>query len=84
MSREKLIEQVKNEYARLADESSQQHFTQTTSEITVDNYYGNLLSLVEKEISSGTFDNFHSGREIVEAVANDKRKWLKGWNKAAH
>ncbi|MFB0919834.1 MAG: hypothetical protein QMB62_02975 [Oscillospiraceae bacterium] len=81
MSREKLLAQVKNEYARLADESSQQHFSQTTSDMTADDYYGNLLSFVEKEISAGTFDSFHSGREIVEAVANDKRRWLKDWKK---
>jgi asparagine synthetase A len=79
MNRDKLISQVKNEYSRLADEESQQHFTQTTSNITAEDYYGNLLSLVENEISAGTFDGFHSGLEIVEAVANDKRKWLSQW-----
>jgi len=81
MNRDKLITQVKNEYSRLADEESQQHFTQTTSNITAEDYYGNLLSLVEKEISEGTFDSFHSGLEIVEAVANDKHKWLSQWRK---
>lgn len=81
MNRDRLIAQVKNEYARLADEESQQHFTQTTSSITADDYYGNLLSLVEKEISLGTFDGFHSGLEIVEAVANNKHKWLSQWRK---
>ncbi len=81
MNRDKLIAQVKNEYARLADEESQQHFTQTTSDITAEDYYGNLLGLVEKEISEGTFDCFHSGLEIVEAVANDKHKWLSQWRK---
>ena len=81
MNREKLIAQVKNEYARLADEESQQHFTQTTNDITAESYYSNLLDMVEKEISAGTFDNFHSGKEIVEAVANNKRKWLSQWKK---
>ncbi|MFB0921181.1 MAG: hypothetical protein QMB62_09915 [Oscillospiraceae bacterium] len=84
MNREKLMAQVKNEYSRLADESSRQHFTQTTSDITADGYYSNLLSMVEKEISAGTFDSFHSGLEIVEAVANDKHKWLKDWKKGIH
>ena len=83
MNRDKLIAQVKNEYSRLADEESQQHFTQTTSDITPDDYYGNLLGMVEKEISVGTFDNFHSGLEIVEAVANDKHKWLSQWEKGS-
>ncbi|MGE4483560.1 MAG: hypothetical protein AB7C97_00450 [Oscillospiraceae bacterium] len=81
MNRDKLIDQVKNEYARLAQEASQQHFSQTTSDITSDDYYGNLLNLVEKEISMGTFDDFHSGLEIIEAVANDKHKWLSKWQK---
>lgn len=79
MNREKLIAQVKNEYSRLADDESQQHFTKTTSDITAEGYYENLLSMVEKEISAGTFDDFHSGLEIVEAVANDKHKWLSHW-----
>lgn len=81
MNRDKLNAQVKNEYSRLADEESKQHFSQTTSDITLDDYYGNLLGMVEKEISVGTFDDFHSGLEIVEAVANDKRKWLSQWKK---
>jgi hypothetical protein len=81
MNRDKLTAQVKNEYARLADEETQQHFSQTTSGMTAEGYYGKLLNMVEKEISSGTFDGFHSGREIVEAVANNKRKWLSEWGK---
>ena len=81
MNRDKLIAEVKSEYSRLAGEESQQHFTQTTSEITADDYYGNLLNMVEQEISAGTFDHFHSGLEIVEAVANNKRKWLSQWKK---
>lgn len=81
MNRDKLIAQVKNEYARLAEDESQQHFSQTTSNITAEDYYGNLLNMVEKEICVGTFDNFHSGLEVVEAVANDKHKWLSQWQK---
>ncbi len=80
MNRDKLIAQVKNEYSRLADDESQQHFSQTTTNITAGDYYGNLLSMVEKEIAAGTFDNFHSGQEIVDAVANDKHKWLSQWH----
>lgn len=79
MNRNKLIAQVKTEYSRLAEDESQQHFSQTTTGITADDYYGNLLNMVEKEIESGTFDNFHSGYEIVEAVAADKHKWLSDW-----
>jgi hypothetical protein len=81
MNRNKLISQVKAEYSRLAEDETQQHFSQTTSNITADDYYGNLLNMVEKEIETGTFDNFHSGQEIVDAVAADKQKWLSGWKK---
>jgi hypothetical protein len=82
MNRDKLIAQVKNEYARLAEDEGQQHFTQTTTDMTADKYYGNLLNMVEREITAGTFDNFHSGQEVVEAVANDKHKWLSQWKSA--
>lgn len=79
MNRENLIAQVKNEYARLASEETQQHFEQTTSNITPEKYYENLLNLVITEISSGTFDSFRSGKQIMEEVAKDKQKWLSEW-----
>jgi hypothetical protein len=79
MNRNKLVAQVKAEYSRLAEDETQQHFSQTTSNITADDYYGNLLNMVEKEIEAGTFDSFHSGLEIVDAVAADKKKWLSDW-----
>jgi hypothetical protein len=79
MNREMLIEQVKNEYSRLADQASQQHFSQTTSGEPAEEYYEKLLGMVEKEIAAGNFDGFRSGKEIVEAVANDKNKWLPQW-----
>jgi hypothetical protein len=79
MHRDKLIAQVKNEYARLASDETQQHFSQTASGMTADKYYGNLLNMVEREIGAGTFDGFHNGKEVVEAVANDKRRWLSQW-----
>ena len=79
MNRDKLIAQVKNEYSRLAQAETQQHFGQTTTGLNAEAYYGNLLNMVEREITMGTFDRFHNGREVVEAVANDKRKWLSEW-----
>jgi len=78
MTRDKLIDQVKNEYARIASSESQQHFHQTTTEVTPESYYENLLSKVINEIDKGTFDNFKSGEEVVTAVANDKT-WLSDW-----
>lgn len=78
MNHEKLIAQVKNEYARLAASESQQHFCQTTTDMTPESYYENLLSKAVSEINKGTFDNFKSGEEVVTAIANDKT-WLSDW-----
>ena len=78
MNHDKLIAQVKDEYARIASSESQQHFHQTTTEITPEAYYEKLLSKVINEIDKGTFDNFKSGEEVVTAVANDKT-WLLDW-----
>jgi hypothetical protein len=80
MNRENLISQVKDLYAKLASDESQQHFTQTTQEITPEAYYENLLGMVIKEINMGTFDSFKSGQEIVDAVAKNKHKWLSEWD----
>lgn len=70
--REELIRQVKEEYANIASNKSQQHFHQTTTEITPEMYYEKLLNSVIEEISSGKFDNCHSGKEIVNKIAADK------------
>ncbi|MEA4988466.1 MAG: hypothetical protein VB095_10440 [Anaerovorax sp.] len=78
MNHDKLIAQVKNEYARLAASESQQHFHQTTTDMTPEAYYENLLSNVVSEINKGTFDNFKSGEEVITAIANDKT-WLSDW-----
>lgn len=78
MNHDKLIAQVKDEYARIASSESQQHFNQTTTEVTPEAYYEKLLSKVINEIDKGTFDNFKSGEEVVTAVANDKT-WLSDW-----
>lgn len=72
MNRDKLIEQVKNEYASIASSESQHHFHQTTNDITPEAYYENLLNSVITEITKGTFDNCRSGTEIVNIVAADK------------
>lgn len=72
MKRQELIDQVKNEYANIASDESQQHFTQSTTEPTPEAYYEKLLSAVITEISKGTFDNCRSGSEIVNKVAADK------------
>lgn len=75
MNRDKLIDQVKSEYAQIASSESQQHFNQTTTEMTPEAYYEDLLGKAISEISKGTFDDFKSGKEIVNAIANDKT-WI--------
>ena len=77
--REKLISEVKEEYANIASNESQQHFTQTTTEITPEAYYEKLLNCVIKEIEDGKFDNCRSGSEIINKVAADK-SILSNWN----
>ena len=80
MNREKLISQVKEHYAKLASDESQQHFSQTTMDLTPETYYENILAMVIKEINAGKFDSFSSGQGIVNAVANDKKRWLSDWD----
>lgn len=72
MKREEMIDQVKEAYANLASSESQQHFHQTTTDMTPEAYYEKLLSAVISEIEEGTFDNCRSGMEIVNKVAVDK------------
>lgn len=78
MNRDKLINQVKDKYARIASAESQGNFIQTTTDLTPEGYYEKLLSKVIDEINKGTFDDFKSGEEVVSAVANDKTL-LSGW-----
>ena len=78
MNRNKLIEQIKNEYAKIAASESQEHFHQTTTDMTPEAYYENILNKAMSEIEKGTFDDFKSGEEIVTAIANDKT-WLQDW-----
>ena len=70
--RQNFIDQVKEEYANIASQESQQHFHLTTTGITPEAYYESLLGAVITEIQSGTFDNCRSGTEIINKVAADK------------
>ena len=79
MDRETLTQQVKDAYASLAQQETQQHFSQTTNHTDPEKYYEGILQLVLNEISDGTFDRFQSGDAIVEAVSKDKHKWLSQW-----
>jgi len=78
MNRDTLIAQVKDEYSRIASSESQQHPEQNTGEMSPEAYYEKLLGQAIDEIGKGTFDEFKSGEEIVNAIANDK-SWLSGW-----
>jgi hypothetical protein len=77
MNRDQLIAQVKDEYARLADISTKESFSNTNASKQSDEaYYESLLQDVIHGIESGAFDEFQTGKEIVEAVANNRDKWL--------
>lgn len=74
MGRDRLIQEVKAEYARLADlQSRERHRDQ--SGISPDVWYEKQLGLIISRIEAGQFDHFPSGREIIESVANNRRKW---------
>ena len=72
MDRESLISQVREEYANITSNRAQQHFHQTSTEITLEAYYESLRDAVISEIGKGTFDNCRSGLEVVNKVAADK------------
>ena len=72
MNRQELIDQVKQEYAGIATNASQQHFDKTTTEITTEEYYKKLLSAIISEINKGTFDNCRTSSEVINKVAADK------------
>jgi len=72
MTREQLIEEVREEYENIRFSAGQQHFHDTTSGITPEAYYGTLMNAVIDEIYKGKFDNCRSGKEVVNKVKADK------------
>lgn len=76
------MQEVKEVYAGISQQETQQHFTQTNSNSNPEKYYEEILNMVLQEIAAGTFDGFRSGRDIVEAVSKDKHKWLSQWNES--
>ena len=72
MTRDQLIEEVREEYANIRFSRDQQHFHNTASGITPEAYYGTLMRAVTDEIARGKFDNCRSGKEIVNKVKADK------------
>lgn len=82
MDREALMREVKGIYASLAEQETQQYFSQTNSHMNPEQYYEKILNMVLNEIEAGTFDRFESGRAVVDAVSKDKHKWLSQWDKS--
>lgn len=74
--RDKLIREVKMEYAYLADLQSQEHHMDNGAALS-GAWYEALLGRVIRGIEGGQFDEYDSGLQIVEAVANN-RTALKG------
>lgn len=75
MNRDLLIQQVKNEYARLAQFESREYVTnQSYSAVSPEVYYERTLERVIRDISAGKYDDCISGLEVVERNANHKTK----------
>lgn len=75
LDRDLLIQQVKSEYARLAEHASRGHITdQSYGVIPPEAYYERTLQNAIRDISAGKFDDCSSGQQIVERIANNKTK----------
>jgi hypothetical protein len=74
MRRERLISEVKEEYARLAMMQNRDSFIDNDSEIP-EAFFERLLGNVISGIEDGRFDRFMNGRQIMEAVANSPSRW---------
>ena len=75
MHRDKLISEVKEEYARLAQGHSREDFIENCTGQSAEGYFERLLQMVIEAIEQGRFDRFMNGRQIMEAVANDRQRW---------
>jgi hypothetical protein len=75
LDRDILIQQVKNEYARLAELSSHGHITrQSYSGMSPEVFYERTLEKAIRDISTGKYDDCISGLQVVEQIANHKTK----------
>lgn len=75
MNRDLLIQQVKSEYARLAQAESRDYITnQSYSPISPEAYYEKTLEKVIRDISEGKYDDCVSGLQVVERNANHRTK----------
>jgi len=75
MHRDKLVREVKEEYTRLADSHRREDFIEGCRDEPGEAYFERLLQMVINAIEEGRFDRFMNGRQIMEAVANDRERW---------
>ena len=75
MHRDKLIQEVKEEYARLAAGHSREDFIADSGSQSAERYFEQLLDSVIGAIEEGRFDRFVDGRQVMEAVANNRERW---------
>ena len=75
MHRDKLIQEVKDEYARLAAGHGREDFIEDCNSQSAESYFEQLLHTVIEGIEKGRFDRFMNGRQIMEAVANNRERW---------
>jgi small acid-soluble spore protein tlp len=75
LDRDTLIQQVKNEYARLADLESHAHIiNQSYNGTSPEAYYEQALEKAIRGISAGKYDDCISGLQVIEEIANHKTK----------
>lgn len=75
MDRDTLIQQVKNEYARLAELESRAHFTNRTyRSMSPEAYYEQALEKAIRDINAGKYDDCMTGLQVVEQIANHKTR----------
>ena len=75
MDRDLLIQQVKSEYARLAQLENREHITnQAYSGVSPEAYYEKTLEKAIRDISTGKYDDCASGLQVVERIANRSTK----------
>ena len=75
MDRDLLIQQVKSEYARLAQLDNREYVTnQSYSGVSPEAYYEKTLEKAIRDISAGKYDDCISGQQVVERIANRSTK----------
>ena len=75
MHRDKLIREVKEEYSRLAAGHSRDDFIDEQGGQPAQAYFERLLDSVIHAVEQGRFDRFMNGRQVMEAVANNRERW---------